>query len=162
MLVLSRKLDQEIVIGDNVRIRVLKVKGNTIRLGVEAPDHVKVVRGELSLEIGSDDDERVEASNPASCQPNKKLEKASDESAEITVCFDGQSSKRATRPDLIPFVSREQSRTQRGSNETNHGNSDTDRSTGKPLQAIGYRGPVPSNLQHNRLKELVKSLTRHQ
>jgi len=47
MLVLSRKLDQDIIIGDNIRIRILKIKGNTIRLGVEAPRDVKVLRGEL-------------------------------------------------------------------------------------------------------------------
>lgn len=50
MLVLSRKQQQEIVIGDNVKITVLKVKGNTVRLGIEAPREVKVVRGELPRE----------------------------------------------------------------------------------------------------------------
>ena len=47
MLVLSRKQQQEILIGENVRITVLKVKGNTVRLGIEAPKDVRVVRGEL-------------------------------------------------------------------------------------------------------------------
>lgn len=47
MLVLSRKLNQEIVIGDNVKITVLKIKGNTVRLGIEAPRNVRVIRGEL-------------------------------------------------------------------------------------------------------------------
>ena len=47
MLVLSRKVDQEIVIDGNIKIRVLNVKGNTIRLGIEAPQEVHIVRGEL-------------------------------------------------------------------------------------------------------------------
>lgn len=47
MLVLSRKLQQEITIGDNVKVTVLKVKGNTVSLGIEAPRDVKVLRGEL-------------------------------------------------------------------------------------------------------------------
>ena len=47
MLVLSRKQNQEIHIGDQVKITVLKVKGNTVRLGIEAPRSVRVVRGEL-------------------------------------------------------------------------------------------------------------------
>lgn len=47
MLVLSRKLNQEITIGDNVTITVLKIKGNTVRLGIDAPRHIRVVRGEL-------------------------------------------------------------------------------------------------------------------
>jgi carbon storage regulator CsrA len=47
MLVLSRKPQQEILIGDNIKVTVLKVKGNTVRIGIEAPQDVKVVRGEL-------------------------------------------------------------------------------------------------------------------
>ena len=48
MLVLSRKVNQSIIIGDNIKIQVLKISGNTIRLGVEAPDDVKILRGELA------------------------------------------------------------------------------------------------------------------
>lgn len=47
MLVLSRKVGQEILVGDNVRITVTKVSGNRVTLGVEAPDHVRILRGEL-------------------------------------------------------------------------------------------------------------------
>jgi carbon storage regulator CsrA len=50
MLVLSRKQQQEIIVGDNVKITVLKIKGNTVRLGIEAPRDVRVVRGELPME----------------------------------------------------------------------------------------------------------------
>lgn len=47
MLVLSRKPNEEILIGENIKITVLKVKGNTVRIGIEAPQSVKVMRGEL-------------------------------------------------------------------------------------------------------------------
>ena len=47
MLVLSRKTGQEIVVGDSVRITVTKVSGNRVTLGVEAPDDVRILRGEL-------------------------------------------------------------------------------------------------------------------
>ena len=47
MLVLSRKQQQEILLGDDIKITVLKVKGNTVRLGIEAPRDIRVVRGEL-------------------------------------------------------------------------------------------------------------------
>ena len=47
MLVLSRKQDQWIHIGDNVRIKVQLIKGNNVRIGIEAPKEVKVLRGEL-------------------------------------------------------------------------------------------------------------------
>lgn len=47
MLVLSRKVGQEILIGENVRITVTKVSGNRVTLGIEAPDDVRILRGEL-------------------------------------------------------------------------------------------------------------------
>jgi len=50
MLVLSRKLDQEICIGNEIRIRIVKIKGNTVRIGIEAPGEVKIIRSELEFE----------------------------------------------------------------------------------------------------------------
>ena len=47
MLVLTRKHQEKIQIGENVTITILKVKGRTVRLGIEAPRQVRVVRGEL-------------------------------------------------------------------------------------------------------------------
>lgn len=47
MLVLSRKSEQQIVIGDQIKITVLSVKGNTVKIGVEAPEHVRVLRSEI-------------------------------------------------------------------------------------------------------------------
>jgi carbon storage regulator len=46
MLVLSRKRDQRIVIGKDVVIQVLDIKGNQVRLGIDAPSEVKVMREE--------------------------------------------------------------------------------------------------------------------
>lgn len=48
MLVLSRKKNESVVIGDNIQIEVLKVSGNTVRIGIKAPREVKVLRGELA------------------------------------------------------------------------------------------------------------------
>lgn len=48
MLVLSRKLRESIKIGDNVTITILRIQGtNLVRIGIEAPKEVKVLRGEL-------------------------------------------------------------------------------------------------------------------
>ncbi|HEY2893391.1 MAG TPA: carbon storage regulator [Pirellulales bacterium] len=47
MLVLSRKPGQKLQIGDNVTITVLEVHGRVIRLGIEAPNEVRVLRAEL-------------------------------------------------------------------------------------------------------------------
>jgi carbon storage regulator CsrA len=50
MLVLSRKIGECVVIGDNVTVRVLEVRGNKIRVGIEAPAETKVLREELCQE----------------------------------------------------------------------------------------------------------------
>ncbi len=47
MLVLSRKKDESIVIGDNIRIFVVDVRGDKVRLGIEAPKEVPVHRREV-------------------------------------------------------------------------------------------------------------------
>ena len=47
MLVLSRKTDEQIVIGDEIRIIVLRVQGDRVKLGIQAGDHLKIMRGEL-------------------------------------------------------------------------------------------------------------------
>jgi carbon storage regulator CsrA len=47
MLVLSRKVGERIVIGDNITLVVKRVAGHRVTLGIEAPESVHVVRGEL-------------------------------------------------------------------------------------------------------------------
>jgi carbon storage regulator len=47
MLVLSRKLNQTIVINGNIRITVVGLRGNHVRLGIEAPASVGILRHEL-------------------------------------------------------------------------------------------------------------------
>ena len=47
MLVLSRKAGQTLHVGDDVVITVIKAGRNKVRLGIEAPDNVQIVRGEL-------------------------------------------------------------------------------------------------------------------
>jgi carbon storage regulator len=47
MLVLSRKLNEAIVVNDSVRVTVLGIKGDRVRLGIEAPRAVSVDRGEV-------------------------------------------------------------------------------------------------------------------
>lgn len=47
MLVLTRKLKQQIVIGNDIVITLVKVKGQTVRIGIEAPAHFRIMRKEL-------------------------------------------------------------------------------------------------------------------
>ncbi len=47
MLVLSRKVGERILLGDNIRITIVRVSGGGVRLGIEAPSDVSVVREEV-------------------------------------------------------------------------------------------------------------------
>ena len=47
MLVLSRKLGEKIVVGENIVITVVKIDRNQVRIGIEAPPKVAVMREEL-------------------------------------------------------------------------------------------------------------------
>jgi len=62
MLVLSRKRSEQIVIGSTIRITVVKLEGNQVRLGIEAPGEVMVLRAELVKERAPGPDEGL---NPA-------------------------------------------------------------------------------------------------
>ena len=66
MLVLTRKYQEKIRIGDNITITVLRTKGKAVRLGIEAPANVPVVRGELKFEAQEvGEEEAVAAAGPA-------------------------------------------------------------------------------------------------
>jgi len=54
MLVLSRRVNESIVIDGNIRITVIGIRGGQIRLGIEAPDRVGIFREELLVPIASD------------------------------------------------------------------------------------------------------------
>ncbi len=47
MLVLSRREKEGIVIGDRITVKVVKIRGNQVRLAIEAPKEVRVLRTEL-------------------------------------------------------------------------------------------------------------------
>ncbi len=49
MLVLTRKIDERIVIDNRITITVLEVKGSRIKLGISAPDCVPIQRGEIAF-----------------------------------------------------------------------------------------------------------------
>lgn len=51
MLVLTRKSNQSIMIGDDIEITVLSVMGDKVRIGIQAPGDVPVFRTEIYLEI---------------------------------------------------------------------------------------------------------------
>lgn len=61
MLVLTRKPNESIMIGDDVEVSVVEVKGDQVKLGITAPKSIKVHRKEIFLAIQS---ENIDASRP--------------------------------------------------------------------------------------------------
>ena len=57
MLVLTRKSNQSIMIGDDIEVSVLAIMGEKVRIGIEAPRSVPVFRKEVYVEIQQDRDD---------------------------------------------------------------------------------------------------------
>lgn len=55
MLVLSRKREEKLQIGDDIVVTILKVKGNSVQIGIEAPRSVRVLRAELAAKSPAGD-----------------------------------------------------------------------------------------------------------
>lgn len=55
MLVLSRKQDEKIIIGDSITLMVVSIQGDKVRLGIEAPKHVTIHREEVYRAIQKSD-----------------------------------------------------------------------------------------------------------
>ncbi len=68
MLVLTRKSNQSIMIGDEIEISVLSVMGDKVRIGIQAPRAVPVFRREVYLEIQRENAE-LEGTEPARAVP---------------------------------------------------------------------------------------------
>ena len=65
MLVLSRKSQEQIRVGDDIIISVLKIKSNVVQIGIKAPREVSILRAELP--VFGDDDETTEPDSPKEC-----------------------------------------------------------------------------------------------
>lgn len=62
MLVLSRKKGQSIIIGDNIEITVVEIKGDMVRIGINAPREVTVHRQEVFDQIAAENQQAVQQS----------------------------------------------------------------------------------------------------
>lgn len=61
MLILTRRISESIIIGDDVKITVLGVKGNQVRLGIDAPKELSVHREEIYERIKNEKESGVSA-----------------------------------------------------------------------------------------------------
>ena len=71
MLVLTRKPNQSIMIGDDIEVSVLSVVGEKVRIGIQAPQEIPVFRKEIYLEIHREDG--VIDENAARAEVNEAL-----------------------------------------------------------------------------------------
>lgn len=55
MLVLTRKIDEAIQIGDNIRIKVSEISGNRVKICIEAPKEVRILRAEIQESVEAQD-----------------------------------------------------------------------------------------------------------
>ena len=67
MLVLSRKSNESIVIGENIKVVIIGIQGQSVRLGIDAPSSVPVNRSEVQ--------QRIAYENTRSSQENELCEK---------------------------------------------------------------------------------------
>ncbi len=63
MLVLARRQNESIMIGDNIEVTILEVRGEKVRLGINAPTDVPVHRKEIYLNIIESNNSRSDSSN---------------------------------------------------------------------------------------------------
>lgn len=63
MLILTRRVGETVMIGDDVTVTVLGVKGNQVRIGINAPKNVAVHREEIFERIKREQQSEIEANN---------------------------------------------------------------------------------------------------
>ena len=51
VLVLARKLDESIVIGDNITVKIISVENGVVKLGIDAPQEISIMRSELLEQV---------------------------------------------------------------------------------------------------------------
>jgi carbon storage regulator len=71
MLVLSRREGERIMLGDSIVVTVVKVAGDRVRLGIEAPSDVLVLRGELEQRRLTAERQSIPGPGPASAHPKR-------------------------------------------------------------------------------------------
>ena len=91
MLILSRKLNESIVIDGRITVKVMRVDGEVVKLGIDAPKEVPVHRQEVYAEIQKNNQEAMATHRPALPKLARALR------AETTVTFPTDNTETSTR-----------------------------------------------------------------
>ena len=62
MLILQRKVEESIVINENIEIKILEIMDGKVKIGIDAPKHISIHRKEIFLEIEKENKEAAEVS----------------------------------------------------------------------------------------------------
>ncbi len=138
MLVLSRKLKQEILIGENIKITVLKVKGNSVRIGIEAPRDVHVLRGEIPKKSEVIGEGQVEA----------------DAEENFTIVFTNADEDQTSKVDVVPFEKQAKSEPKSSKPKAQLGTPAKSR-----FESFRFEDKPTLTQRHSRLKEIVNRMT---
>lgn len=108
MLVLTRKPREEIRIGNGITITVLRVKGQSVRIGIDAPNDIRIVRGELNPEtVGTAKEDVAEQQKFDVESPvNAADESLSNDSASKHRCEQSARPVRSESSSIAPCPSR--------------------------------------------------------
>ncbi len=84
MLILTRKIDEEIIIDSDIRIKIISISENNIKLGITAPPNIEILRGEIYEKVVQSTREAFSQSKSSVAPLPKlkinKLKKKNDES----------------------------------------------------------------------------------
>lgn len=80
MLVLTRKPNQSIMIGDNVEVSVLSVVGEKVRIGIHAPHNIPVFRTEIYVEIQREGEQNDPSGEDVRTEVDSALDKLGESS----------------------------------------------------------------------------------
>jgi carbon storage regulator len=80
MLILARKINEGIQIGDDIRIKVLSLSESQVKLGIEAPESVRIYRTEIYLEIQKQTEEAAQTEKSMAVKAAGLLAKPQEQS----------------------------------------------------------------------------------
>ncbi len=60
MLVLTRKLEESIIIENNIEVKILKIQGNQVHIGISAPKHISIYRDEIYQQVKEENQSAVQ------------------------------------------------------------------------------------------------------